>query len=266
MDTNEQQITNPLMQRIQLPGETFALPSGGIFYEDGVLDSSSTNAEIHVHPMTTIDEIVLKTPDMLFSGDAVRQVFKRCIPQILNVDKMLSKDVDYLLVCLRKVSYGTDLTVEYTHNCKNATSHKYTIDISGFISHAKKIDPTTLQANFSVIMPNGQVVKMKPIGFKDFVSVMQSSNLAEEDINPEKIKTSLMNSLSGIIVNVDEVKDPVMIREWLEGVPPSFIKAINKKVETTLDWGSSFTVKKTCSDCNKEISIDTPMNPLSFFS
>ena len=56
---------NPLLERIKLPGDSFALPSGGLFYGEGVLDPSVSNAEIHVHPMTTLDEITMKSPDLL---------------------------------------------------------------------------------------------------------------------------------------------------------------------------------------------------------
>lgn len=42
---------NPLLSRIQMPGETFALPSGGVFYTHGELDDSVVNAEVRVHPI-----------------------------------------------------------------------------------------------------------------------------------------------------------------------------------------------------------------------
>ena len=37
-NSNEQ--LNPLLQKVQIPGEKFRLPSGGLFYNDGELDES----------------------------------------------------------------------------------------------------------------------------------------------------------------------------------------------------------------------------------
>src|SRR5271170_226889 len=122
---------NPLLERIRMPGETFRLPSGALFYptESGILDSTVTDGEVHIHPMTALDEIALKTPDLLFSGLAVIQVFGRCIPQIKDAKRLLAKDVDFLLVALRKVSYGPEMELSYTHDCEKAKSHNYVASV-----------------------------------------------------------------------------------------------------------------------------------------
>ena len=108
---------NPLLARVNLPGETFKLPSGGILYDDDEISSDVKDGELHVLPMTTYDEILLRTPDLLFSGDAIKQVFNRCVPQVTNPMLLFAKDVDFLLLCLRKVTYGDEMEVPYTHTC-----------------------------------------------------------------------------------------------------------------------------------------------------
>jgi len=257
-------ILNPLMARIQMPGETFTLPSGGIFYAEDELRSDVVNAEIHVYPMTAIDEITIKTPDLLFSGEAAKQVFARCIPQITNISKMLAKDVDFLLICLRKVSYGDDIRIQFTHDCKNAKENTYTADVGKFIRTSKRIDPTTFVTEFTVIMPNGQKVLLQPLRFDAFIKIMQSED--EGGKTPEELRDDMADSLSGIISNVDEIDDSSMIIEWLKGVKPTFIELINDHVSTTLDWGPEFGTKTKCKDCNKNIEVIAPMNPLSFFT
>lgn len=105
---------NPLLRRFShMPPETFRLPSGGVFYTDGELDPEVVNGEVIVHPMTAIDEITIKSPDMMYQGSAIEKVFRRCIPQILKPKKLLAKDVDYLLVCLRIVTYGKTLNLTW---------------------------------------------------------------------------------------------------------------------------------------------------------
>lgn len=260
-----QSRVNPLLERVQMPGETFPLPSGGIFYNDGELDPSVHNAEVRVGPMTALDEIVMKTPDMLFSGDAVRQVFARCIPSILKPDRILAKDVDFLLVCLRKVSYGNMLRMQQTHSCKNAKPHQYDVDITQFISKTKRIDPVGALSNFCAVMPNDEKVYLEPIRFGHFVEVMQLTDDTTE-MAPEERRDRLVRSISNVIARVDEIDDKEMIREWLSVISPEFLHEINNKVDDTINWGTEFQTKLKCRDCGQFFSVDLPMNPLAFFT
>ena len=112
----EQKRENPLLKRKnKFPGETYRLPSKGLLYFNGELDEEVKDGEVIIYPMTTLDEIYMKTPDMLFQGTAIDTVFKRCIPQIKQPLNLLSNDVDYLLAALRKVSYGNHILIN--HNC-----------------------------------------------------------------------------------------------------------------------------------------------------
>lgn len=256
---------NPLLQRIRLPGETFTLPSGGAFYKNGELDDSVKNAEIHVQPMTAIDEIVMRTPDMLFSGEAIRQVFSRCIPQIKKVDDILAKDIDFLLVCLRKVSYGEEIRIEHKHTCENAKLNSYSVNINELLKKTKRLDPTVVTKQFSVTMPNGQIVLLRPIRYSDYLRIMQFNDF--QDIKePEQLKNVMLDSITNIIVKIDEIEDRAFIREWLEVVSPQYIKMINDHSSNNIAWGPEFKVKVVCGDCGKQMEVQTPMNPMSFFS
>jgi hypothetical protein len=108
MTTNE----NPLITKITLPGQRFRMPSRGLFYDDGELAENVIDGEVEVRSMTTLDEIALRTPEFLFSGEAIEKVFNRCIPEIQKPLRLLSQDVDYLLTCLRIVSYGGSINLD----------------------------------------------------------------------------------------------------------------------------------------------------------
>lgn len=264
-NTAPSSVPNPLLDRIKLPGETFTLPSGGLFYGQGVLDPSVSKAEIHVHPMTTLDEITMKSPDLLFSGNAVRQVFGRCIPQVLDAGKLLSKDVDFLLACLRKVSYGNDMTIEYKHDCNDAKNHSYITDVSHFIRSAKRIDPTTIDHDFTVTFENGQTAKFQPVLFQDYIDIMQALGASSDEDSPEQIRDQMVKSLAGLITQVDEIADRALIVEWLTQLPPKYITAINEKIDKVSSWGADFKASIVCKDCGEKIEAEVPLNPLSFF-
>lgn len=103
---------NPLLKKIKLPGQRYRMPSRGLFYNDGELDDSVVEGEVEVFSMTSIDEITLRSPEFLFSGEAIEKVFNRCIPEIKKPLKLLTQDIDYLLTCLRIISYGGILPID----------------------------------------------------------------------------------------------------------------------------------------------------------
>lgn len=256
---------NPLMERIRLPGETFRLPSLALFYKNGELDDSVVGGEVHVFPMTTIDEIVLKTPDRLMNGDAIREVFSRCIPQIKDPGLLLSKDVDYLLACLRLTTYGPGMEITYTHNCANAKEHSYTVQVRPLLQKAKSIDPTTMGTSFKHTLPNGQVVSFRPPLFASVVKLSQAIDFAPADITAEDYGKLIIQTLANMIEYVDEITDPELIIEWLTALGAGWVREISDAVNAVSDWGVNFKHELECKDCGEVVSVDISTNPLTFF-
>ena len=267
---------NPLLARGRLPGETFRLPSCGIFYNDGELDANVTDGEIHVHPMTAIDEITIASPAKLFSGDGVLEVISRCVPSILKPAELLAQDIDFILLCLRKVSYGTTFMIETTHpECKverdeetPLKSHKYQIDIDKIINQTKEIDVASVSSTFRIELDNNQVLTMQPMRFNAYVKIMQmlSQNSDESSMTDIEQKNMILDQLAGMISTVDEISDKDMIREWLEIITPAQISHINKVISNMGEWGVNSMQKVACKDCKKKMELDMPTNPLALFS
>lgn len=263
MTDNKETIVNPLLARVEMPGSTFQLPSRGIFYKNGELRDDVEVGEVHVHPMSAFDEILMKTPDALFSGDAVDKVFQRCIPQILKPTELLAKDVDFLLVCLRKVTFGDEMEINYTHDCKDAISNSYVINISNFLTKSKKIDPTTVGKIYSTTLENGQHVKLHPAKFKNVLKMYQDAK--PDHTTPEEDLALTVYVIKSIIHSVDKVTDSDMIEEWIKKIPAGWIGELTEIIEKSNDFGPNFTFKTKCKDCDKSIQIESPINPISFF-
>lgn len=254
---------NPLIGRIKIPGETFRLPSGGLFYEPGVLADKVVDGEIYVFPMTAIDEIALKTPDLLFSGHAINQVFGRCIPDVLLPNKLFARDVDFLLIALRKVSFGPQMELTYKHDCNDAKNHSYIVNVDEFLRKSKRIDPNTVIRDFQLTLLNNQVVSVEPISFESYIALMQTN---ETDVEPEKLAKRLIFSVSKIIKSVDNVTDNEQIQEWLSRIPPMLMKQVTNSIEKTTEWGPDFMTSMKCRDCGVEVQVQAPLNPLAFFT
>jgi len=258
--------TNPLLANLRIPGETFRLPSHGLFYVDGELDDNVKNGEVHVYPMTSLDEIVFKTPDMLFTGEALRQVFARCIPQVKKPTELLAKDVDFLLTCLRMITYGSEITLLYTHNCENAKSREYDVPLRPIIQEAKAIDPTTITSTFTVRLENGQTVKLKPSTFATMLEFSQAFDVGNKMPSLEELQKSVVNVLVDIIASVDDVTDKALIREWATKIPAGWVRQLTAAIEQVGNWGATFETHQNCKDCGQLITIEFNTNPVSFFS
>lgn len=259
---------NPLLASIQIPGETFRLPSMGLFYNNGELAEDVTDGEVHVHPMRTIDELVFKSPDKLFTGKAVQDVFGRCIEDIKSPMALLAKDVDYLMTCLRIVTYGDILEVAYNHKCgteeKPAKDHKYQINLRELVRHARTIDPTSLK-NFSVTVSTGQVVNLQPPRFGNVIKIFQTSDNAEQ-LTDEQYVDMMLDNICGMIKDVNGETNKEFIREWLGSIKAADVNKIGGEVAKVSDWGVARTAEITCKDCGETVTIDVPTNPINFFT
>lgn len=254
---------NPLLARIQIPGESFTLPSRSLFYNSGeVTPTCRDTGVVHVYPMKTIDEIIMRSPDKVFSGDAVTEVFSRCIPDILQPRELLQKDVDFLVVALRKVSYGPESAVTHTHSCDDVP-HEYNINIGTILNKAKALDPTQVVGRFTVKVGNGQLVKIEPIRYKDVIRLMQGML---EDVDPEVQQLMLLDSLCDIITAVDEFSDKPLIKEWLHSIPVMWANQISAVIDDTSKWGPDYQIHVECKGCNESIEVEAPLNPISFFT
>lgn len=262
---------NPLMQnlRARIPGESFRLPSQGLYYTNGELNETVSNGEVHVFPMTAYDEITMKTPDKLISGKAIEEVFLRCIPSITNPMDLLTKDVDYLLLCLRLLTFGPELTLRYKHNCENAAEHEYVVNIDHLVRSPVSVDPTTIGIHNVIEMASGQKVTLKPSMFKDVIRMYETVALKKDVQLSENdfidLQMQLVDIISRMIVDIDGIKDQSQISEWMQNIPSGWVSELSDKAAKMTEWGVDPTVTIMCGDCKEEVKIEVPINPVNFF-
>jgi hypothetical protein len=127
---------NPLKQYFRRPGIYMKLPSKGIGYSPDIISIPETG-EIPIFPMTAIDEITSKTPDALYNGSAVTDIIKSCVPSIHDPWKILSVDLDAILVAIKIATNGTDMDLE-TQCPECSEENKYGVNLSiilnGFVA------------------------------------------------------------------------------------------------------------------------------------
>lgn len=271
---------NPLLKKLndRIPGETFRLPSMGLMYTDGELDPEVKNGEVLIKPMTTLDDIYMKTPDMLFQGTAIEAVIRRCVPQVLKPLQLFSHDIDFILICLKKVSSGAHTTIK--HTCSEC-SHKqeYDIPLNYFIQNSRAFNPETLK-ELKLELSNGFTVEIQPSRMGDILTLMQ---INEEVVgnDPEKIDDLIAKNLCANIKKVDDITDVAMIEEWAKGLPASIKSEFVDKIEISNNWGTNFEYDLVCGvngggviegedgmparGCGAKQHIVSSINPLFFF-
>ena len=257
-------LSNPLLERARFPGETFALPSGGMLYKKGELSPDVVNGEVMVYPMVTLDEVAMKTPDKLLNGTAIIEVFRRCIPQVLQPLELFAKDVDFLMVCLRKLSYGDEMQIAVKHNCEEAKEHSYMVDINKMVTNATRLNAQTIEELHTMTLPNGQVVRMHPPKYKRILSFYQAMNKSVG--TPEQAADEILQTMVGLISSVDGIDNEQQIEEWIRSIPAGYVREITEMIPKITEWGVKFKTIIICKDCGTQFEQDVPMNPIDFFS
>lgn len=276
---------NPLLDKVRMPGSTFRLPSGGEFYKDQEVEFERGKPEVYVAPMTTMDEIAITSVDKLLNGTAVEEVFARCIPSVRNVKRMLSSDVDYLLVALRVVSFGQHTDVTYNHKCSpEAKEHTYSVNVeTSILDKTKQLSQSQLE-QYSTTLSTGLQVLFTPLTYGGLLQVqeklekirtlsdMYDATTQEED---KRHYSDLMQAaahdyfitlMSNTVKSMDGIDDRDMIGEALSSMALPLREQMFDAQNRLEEWGQPNTVKIQCKDCKKEADVPLDLNPVSFFT
>lgn len=264
---------NPLIERTQkiIPATTVRLPSRGIFYKNGEIDEVS-NGEITLYPMTTLDEIIIRSPDMLYQGTAIEKIISRCAPQVKKPLELLAKDVDYLLVMLRKLTYGNSIVVPITCTTKiekaenqaeidNIQTNQYTILLDSFTSKSKELDDSIIE-KYKIVLTSGIVIHLRP---SKFIEMLQMYQINDDTKTPEELENIIIQSILAVIKDVEDIENSAQIKEWLHVLPVSIMKEITNKISDVNNWGPDFKYTIDCKDCGGTHDISYILNPVSFF-
>lgn len=191
------------------------LPSSGQFYSENVIENEQT-VHLPVYALTAADEIMAKTPDALFSGQATASIIKSCIPQILDPWQLVKTDVDYILTAIRLASYGDTVNLDSTcPSCGNVNQVEFPLqNILNFYDNAPQV------AEFDY---ENLTIKMKPITYRVLTSIglatynlqrqvynIQSSDASVEDKNnqlTEVLAQLSQQSARAVVHYIDSISD-----------------------------------------------------------
>src|SRR5271167_226541 len=253
---------NPLLEGLKLPGRILQLPSRGIFYHNGELDDNIRDGEVHVYPMSALDEINMKNPDQLFSGAAVNTVFTTCVKGVKKPSELLSKDVDAIMLFLRVVTYGAPYEFMAHHGCgefdgrtKPFNDFSYVADVEQLIGAMKMIDPTIVTPMYTVNLSNGQIVKLRPNKYQQVIDLIKA-NENKKEITVEDQQNNLIMMLLGVVESVNGETDRKLVDEWARKLTSPMVNRIAEKIDKINAWGSDLKWTCKCKDCGQDYSVE----------
>jgi hypothetical protein len=269
---------NPLQQFFRQPKIYITLPSKGVFNSPESLLGTFEN--IPVYGMTGMDEIILKTPDALMSGESTVKLIQSCCPNIKNAWELSTLDTNLIYAAIRIATYGHELSV--TQTCVECeTENDFDIDLNHVVEHYGNC-----QYNHKLIM-DGLTVKTKPLTFKesnDFslenYGLQQKLNQADqvEDVaEKQKLFKELFEELSvtqqkiflksveAVEVGDQVVTDSSHIEEWLKNCDKSVFEQLKKHVDANRTAWDMPTWPAKCEKCGAESKIYVELDNSSFF-
>lgn len=269
--------TNPLHKYYRQPKLFISLPSQGLYYSQGNLKGDYNN--VPVFGMTGIDEIMFKTPDALFNGEATSSVIESCCPYITDAKNMPSFDVDSVLIAIRIATYGETMTV--SSRCSNCSAENdYDIDLRKIIEYFSGL-------SFDNTVQLGEIsIRLKPLTYQQLTGFslenfkLQRMLFQIGDISEQEQKDQLdtvykrlgelqvelfMSSIESVSTPESAVSDPDLIRDWLQNSDRTVYNTVKEKLEKNKDAWSVPKQPVKCSSCGHEEDIGVELDQSNFF-
>jgi len=274
---------NPLIAAYKKPAVFVSLPSGGRWYDPK--PKLSVDNELAVYPMSARDELITKTPDALFNGEATVSLLESCCPDIDNPRQVPVSDLYVLMIAIRQASYGNKFDVDM--KCPKCNMlNQLAIDSARLLASVKEVSTDDI-----IKLENGFKIKAKPYNLEDR-TLLQLQNikqqkmlrsLGDENISDEQrakqfgetfvsLASLTVQLIANCIVSVqtpdstDSITDLTTILEWLQNISKKDYDLIKDTVEELSDPGVDTKFSAKCQDCQHEWETDIELDLANFFA
>lgn len=270
---------NPLQQFFRQPKIYIKLPSMGVYNRAGTIQGDVSN--IPIFGMTGMDEILMKTPDALLSGESTVKVIESCCPAIRDAWEVSSVDMDILLVAIRIATFGDSMEISNTcTECKS--ENEYSVNLTSLIEYFDNF-----YYNNKIVLPS-MIIKIQPLNYrqtthfsmKNFAFQQQLSQIIS--IKDEEERASILNrifndlslmqneiyglSIESIDVGSNTVTDRAFITDFLNNCDADVINIIKKHINDTRDSLEMPPFDVKCENCGHETKVSVNLDQSSFFA
>jgi len=270
---------NPLAKYYRQPKIYLELPSSGQYYPPGTIEGDPS--KLPVFGMSAMDEIMFKTPDALFNGDATVEVIKSCIPGLKQPWFMPQLDVDACLLAIRIATYGQ--TIETKFVCENCgEENKIDLDMSKSLDYFVSLEYETS------IITGPLLVTLRPLTYKEMTEfniksfelrrkLYQTSELdiTEEEKNKqlnqvfkqigELTAEGYRRCIASVEVEDAVVSDQAQINDWLKNCDKEFFDTITEHLEAQSNKWKLQPQEANCANCDTKNTVTLGLDNSNFF-
>jgi len=269
--------TNPLAEFSRIPKLAIELPSHGVFSND---QTGMLAQPIKVKPMTGIDELYLKNPDALISGDAVVKVIKSCTG-LEGISELPNVDIQALLLAIRYASYGKTMELELT--CPECNGEFDVIaDIEAMLDTIG-----TLEESYHTVLESGLKVHIRPHSYTSVQGVAMAAfteskamqliggldnaaALARFDKSYNTMAELTVNTVINAILFIElpdgtKVSDRKNISEFIYDASKSEMKLVTDIIEKANGITYDGNLKLECTHCEHKFEQLLEINASNFF-
>ena len=269
---------NPLQQYFRQPKIYIKLPSQGVYSKPGSFQGDATN--MPVYGMTGMDEIILKTPDALLTGESTVKVIESCCPAIKNAWETSILDINALFAAIRIATFGNLMSV--SNICDNCgEDNDYDLDLSVIIDHF---------SNFiyeNKIVLKDMVIITQPLTYKQSTEFnlknfrLQQRVKQAETIEGEEAQQMAINGLfqelsvlqaelykacvESIEVGNQVVTEQVFLYEFLDNCEKQVYDQIKEHIEKNREKWKSPVFPAECHHCKHKVNLFLELDQSNFF-
>jgi hypothetical protein len=300
--TSENPLLNPLKK---IPGISITLPTRAILYDSEEVSQEVVDAagEIHIRPMSSRDELVMRTSDLILNGQAFSHVCRNCIEGINQPLELFQADHDAILVGLRIATYGDLFPIKLgniMYDPENEESKEileFDLNLRGLLQEGnslKEIEDYQIK-----IESTGQVVTIQPLRVKAAIDLVhrqleenakanakKQASVELDDTHEETLEkegllrvrevfsrttkdvTDIQDDfLMNAIRDVDGNRNIDNIMEWYQspGLTAKDFFPIRSAMEQFVDLGVKQTMTVTDPISGEKWDSALPINPFDFF-
>jgi len=269
---------NPLQQYFRQPKVYISLPSQGVYNKLGSLAGDATNMPIC--GMTGMDEIIMKTPDALLSGESSVKVIESCCSGIKDAWELAIIDTTPLFAAIRIATFGNQMTVG--NSCSSCgADNEYDVDLNKIIDHFR-----TCKYNNKIQLKD-LVINTKPLTYRESTGfnlknfqlqqrLTQATKIVDQEEQQKHIN-QLFVELSSIrneifLASVDSVEagtttvtEREFIDEFLKNCDKTVFDEIIAHVEKNKEAWDTPVFPVICDNCNTEVKLRVELDQSNFF-
>jgi len=271
---------NPLQQFFRQPKIFVNLPSQGIYNKPGILQGDLT--AMPIYGMSGMDEIIIKTPDALMTGQSTISILESCCPTVKNAWELSTIDTPLLFAAIRIATYGNIISI--SHSCPKCENlHTFDLDLTRVVEHYNnckyenklvlkdvviKTQPLTYKqrtdfniSNFQLQQKLVQIEKLEKLEEQQphFVGLFEELAVIQKNL--------YASSIESVEVGSAVVTERSFIDEWMNNCDGEIFDAIKKHIETNQEKMAMPLFPVVCAndECKHEMDLNLELDYANFF-